>query len=431
MRNVLIISELFFPLNRIGAVRPTKLAKYLCLKKYNVTVFTSANCIQNSEDSVTLPYRVIYANKSKSLVNATSDAQTTKREKQTKLNTNRFINDILQEMKMTKRQMSSYKKGKEFLYLFCNYVDSGSIQLEEFDCVFSTFGPIGSLLCGLEAKRRKPSIVWINDFRDPMVSQIMPKTFAPYYNYLQRKSINLADYTVTVSEGYKKRLSFSGMKGNISVIPNGFDTDDLLNENSYAEDGMFSFAYVGALYEGKRDISALFMCLKKLIDNKVLKSNSICFHYAGSEGNILKSQARKYQLENIIIDHGLVSRQDCLKLQSEVRFLVLSTWNDIGEEGVFPGKLLEYMLMNKPIVSIVGGSLINSEVTRVIRDLSLGISIEKSDNDANTKLYEWLYEQAVHFNDCDSAFFVPDRHSINQAYDWNNIVERFCELING
>ena len=433
MPSVLIISELFYPMNRIGAVRPTKLAKFLALKKYNVTVFTSSDCLLYSNEKVSLPYRVIYANNDENQQNNIIEKRASvNRDSKTASNSKkiRFDNSIVQELKMTKRQFILYKKGKDFLQLFCKYIDSRTISLEDFDCVFSTFGPIGSLLCGLEAKKRYPSIVWINDFRDPMVSQIMPKSFAPYYNYLQHKSIDLADHTITVSEGYKKRLSFLKMRGNISVIPNGFDKDDILIED-VVYDGKFSFAYVGALYEGKRDLSVLFSCLKSLIDEKILDSNAVCFHYAGSEGDVIISQAKKFSLEGIICDHGLVNRQESIRIQSCVRFLVLSTWNDKGEEGVFPGKLLEYMLIDKPVVSIVGGSLSNSEVTQVIRKMRLGISYEKADLNTKKQLYMWLKKQAVQFVSGKNVLFNPDREAISRAYNWESLVERFSELING
>ena len=54
------------------------------------------------------------------------------------------------------------------------------------------------------------------------------------------------------------------MKGNIIVIPNGFDKDDLVIDGS--NDKSFSFAYVGTLYEGKRDVSSFFKCLQGFIE---------------------------------------------------------------------------------------------------------------------------------------------------------------------
>ena len=433
-KRILIISELFFPLNLIGAVRPTKLAKYLQLKGYDVTVFTTDECLGMDKVAPDLPYRVIYAenktNPESNRIHNVIGNSASKKKKATSYQDS-FIYMMMRNLKTTKRQYLYHKKGKVFSRIFCDYVNTGKLKLEDFDFVFSTFGPIGSLLAGMEAKKRNPELIWINDFRDPMVSQEMPKLFVPYYGYLQRKSINLAEHSVTVSNGYQKRMVFPEMKGNLSVIPNGYDKDDFPAADPIDQNDKFSFAYVGTLYAGKRDVSKLFEKIKELIDEGVLQKKDVVFHYAGQGGRFLNLQAEKAGLSDIVIDHGLVDRNESLRIQASVRFLVLATWNDLGEEGVFPGKILEYMLFKKPIVSLVSGRLADSEVTQVINSYRLGVSYESADKNTEQQLYEWLKAQAVQFNNGKPVIFDPDSEGIEQRYDWENIVKRFCELIDG
>ena len=425
MKRILIITELFYPMNRIGAIRPTKLAKFLQKNNYEVTVFTSAKCLSDIHIEPSFPYSVIYAPQTKEELPTNSKYTVA----QKAINSDQKLNKFLYELKLVKRQTIAYKDGKAFLASFVKALDEFTLSLNDFDCVFSTFGPVGSLLAGMEAKKRKPSLIWINDFRDPMVSQIMPKSFAPYYWHLQKKSIKNADYTVTVSEGYKKRISYRNISKEILVIPNGFDKEEQVA--FHCSKKLFSFAYVGTLYEGKRDISILFKFLKELMSEGVLNSDNTIFHYAGNDGAFLKSQASRFGLEKIIQDHGNVNREMSLQIQAEARFLVLATWNDKGEEGVFPGKILEYMLMEKPIISIVGGLLPNSEVSQTIRQLRLGVSCEEADPQSMEELRDWLFMQVEEYNNGNKAYFVPDLAAVSQRFSWENIVERFCELING
>jgi glycosyltransferase involved in cell wall biosynthesis len=420
-KRVLIISEIFYPSNRIGGIRPTKLAKYLHKMGYEITVFTSDNNIDD-QSFAPLPFQVIYSHQKDG--KQTTDNR--KRVKPKKQNVNAFI----QELKRLKREVFDLKKNLKFLSSFKMHIADGSIDLSGYDCVFSTFGPIGSLLCGLEAKKTRKSIKWINDFRDPMVSQITSRILRPIYKRFQNRSIEKADYTTTVSYGYSKRIGHNAPNKKIFVIRNGYDVEDK-PQISQAESGAssFSFAYTGTLYEGKRDISVLFEQLNRLINDKDIDKEKVIFHYAGLDYEFLRKQAGKYGLENIIIDHGMVSRTESIKILSESRFLVLSTWNDKGEEGVFPGKILEYMLMEKPIISLVGGALPNSEITKVIVDNRLGISYESAAPQLEKDLYEWLKEQATRFNDSRPALFDPDSESVSREFDWNNIVKAFSELI--
>ncbi|MEH7255748.1 hypothetical protein V7111_26940, partial [Neobacillus niacini] len=47
MKKILIVSYLFAPENAIGAIRPTKIAKFLSEKAYDITVITSSNKLKH------------------------------------------------------------------------------------------------------------------------------------------------------------------------------------------------------------------------------------------------------------------------------------------------------------------------------------------------------------------------------------------------
>ena len=333
---------------------------------------------------------------------------------------------------MTRRQLLQYKVSRRFADGFANAVKKGTVALAEYDCIFTTFGPVGTILVGLYAKKTAPQIRWICDFRDPMVSQIMPKLVTPFYGYLQRKSIRLAQCVTTVSEGYQKRIMPKKYMEKCSVIPNGYDDKDRSYITDTApEEKKFSFAYVGSLYEGRRDMGNLFRAIRWAIEEGLIGMGQLAFHYAGSEARFLLEQAKRYDLESIIENHGQLSRTDCLQLQASVRFLTMSTWNDKGEEGVFPGKLIEYMLIGKPVINIVGGQLANSEVAQVIRRLQLGVSCEEADKESYEELKQWFAAQCKAYNAGQPAVFAPNTELMEARYNWKNIVKRFGVLIDG
>ena len=424
-KRVLLVSEIFYPMNTIGAIRPCKLARYLQAEGYSVDVFTAA-ALSRPEDHVNAQYRLV-SSPCNDTVEKESAGKTQRTEKQTAHKRGKFLT----ELAMTRRQWLQYRRSAAFARQFRDAVASGGIDLANYDCIFSTFGPVGSLLAGLAAKKMRPELHWICDFRDPMVSKIMPKLFAPFYQYLQDKSICTADWVTTVSYGYKKRIMRKANMDKCVVIPNGYDPDDEKRLMPDKQDLRFSFAYVGALYEGKRDLSLLFRAIREMIDTGKLEQDKIRFHYAGGEIAFLRAQARPYGLEEILEDHGRLPHETCLNLQASVRFLVMSTWNEKGEEGVFPGKLIEYMLMKKPVINITNGKLPNCEVTQVINELNLGVSCEEADCASYTALTQWLDAQSQAFQAGNAAIFNPRAEEIEARYNWKNIVKRFGELIDG
>ena len=127
--------------------------------------------------------------------------------------------------------------------------------------------------------------------------------------------------------------------------------------------------------------------------------------------------------------HGRLSRKDCLALQSDSRFLLLSTWNDKREKGVFPGKFLEYMLLEKPIIAVVSGNLGESEVAQVMKETRLGFCFEEVDGKAGEeKLFAYLCQD---WNRCRKGLppdFHPKKDVIRQ-YDWEYLIEKFEELV--
>ena len=421
MIRVLIVSEWFEPQNAIGAVRPSKLAKYLAQMGYKVDVFTSR--IGKPD----IPYepagfRVIYDSNS-IYVHAETPNQKSAAPKTQK-------SKLRQELSMICRQIISYRSGKAFLNKFIAAVQTGEVVLTEYDCLFTTFGPVSAVLIGRYIKRQVPNIKWINDFRDPMVSQIMPRLFRTFYQYLQRQSIRECDFVTTVSGGYKKRLAVGCPEKKIVVIPNGYDSDDRkIIEQCNKSHQQFSMTYAGSLYEGKRNLSPLFKMLKSLCDTGSLRKEEIAFHYAGGDFGYLYTQAQTYGMESILVDHGKMPHNACMEMQASSRFLVLSTWNEIGEEGVFPGKLVEYMLMQRPIISVIDGGLAHSEVTETLHTYRLGESVEEADAQSYQILYRWLERQAQAYRNGAPALFQVDQRRLDERFNWTNIAKQFANLM--
>lgn len=423
MKRVLIVSSLFEPINAIGAVRPSKLAKYLSKDGYCVDVFTTSEGLRCIETKAK-PYHVIYDTpintQSKSVKTSIPQMNGTKK----KVNT-----AFVHELKKAYRQLGVLRKGFTFRERFIEAINEQRIHIDSYDCVFTTFGPVGSLLCGLALKKKKPDILWINDFRDPMVSDIMPKLLAPYYGYLQNKSIDKCDIITTVSNGYKKRMIKNRYIDKCAVIPNGYDDADDSFDQGIQNDGLLTFAYVGALYEGKRDLSELFSMIHLLIEKGKIEKEKIKFHYAGDSYEFLKQQAKKYHMEDIILNHGVVSRRESLMIQKQAKILVLSTWNDRGEEGVFPGKLIEYMQMKKPIFSVVNGKLPGSEVSETIAKYSLGVSFEEADLGSRETAIKWLESSIRQYKETGEIPFLGDVTRIDEQYNWKNLVKKFEKLM--
>lgn len=414
MKRILIISELFYPKNAIGALRPTKIRKYLTEKGCTVDVITKSFSEKDSFENGRI-WRIDAVADTESSVTAAPHSPD---------------KGLIKELKRAKRTLISIKSSKHYCRDVMRFIDTHPVPISEYDAVFTTFGPVSSVLIGLELKKRYPKIKWLCDFRDPMVVEEVSVFLKPYMRALQNRACRAADKIIAVSDGYLKRICNGRYSDKSYMIPNGYDPSDIPDMPSAKTDGVLHFAYVGTLYEGKRKITPLFRALRELADEGKLELQKLCFDYAGRDFHFLCEQARYYNLNCILKDHGMLKRAECLDLQSSADFLILCTWNNRGEEGVFPGKFLEYMLFNKPIIALVDGNRANSEVACVMREGNFGTACELLGGEKDySALKAYIEKQYRLFEEHRSLEFAPSQKVLDR-YNYENIIRRIEELIN-
>lgn len=441
MKKILVISYLFAPENAIGAIRPTKLSKYLTQKNYSVDVLTTAYKNKNDNKLIIdiekingltelnhshfferFYKRILSRGKKPSTLDKVTDAKKVERKTEQKKSYIKKISSFYF------RQLVSLYRSFDFFIIFKKHVKKDLNLFKNYDVCISTFGPTASVLCGIWLKRKFPNMVWICDFRDPMVVEDTPLLFKIYNNYIQKKACKNADSIIAVSKGYLKRICNGKFEDKSYVIPNGYDLDDLPKVSYLNDSKKFSFVYPGSLYEGKRKFTLLFKVLRELYQESKIALDDIEFWYAGSDFSTLFNQAKQFNVENLLVNFGSLSRKECLELQFKSRFLVLTTWNNNGEEGVFPGKVLEYMLFNKPIIGLVSGNKKHSEIYETITSGRLGIVVEEMQEEHYLKFKQYILNEYKRFKNGENATNCPDKHIINQ-YNYKNITEKLISII--
>lgn len=416
MKHILLISELFYPTNRIGALRPSKICKFLLERGYSVDVITAypSSGIYNSERCT------VYAIYKKSAIeNNTCIAK----------HNMKFHGRFAYQLRYFKRALASYRMGSQYTKKAMMLFENKVLRAEDYDACFTTYGPISSVLIGLKLKKKYRIRNWVCDFRDPMTIKMRSIIMHPFYKHLQSMVCKYSDKIVAVSNGYIQRIVSPKYRSKAYMIPNGYDQSDAIQNVKVLRNSFFTFTYVGALYEGKRDITPIFRAISELNQSGEVDASKLRFAYAGSEFTNLTVQAKKYGMQSILENHGSLQRCDCLQLQYTSNVLILSTWNERGEEGVFPGKFLEYMLIGRPIIALTCGDLPNSEVTSVIREGNLGVAYESANDKKDYKdLKEFIRKAYNDFVREGNVYFAPVQNVLAR-YNYDEIMNRIEELL--
>lgn len=412
MKKILILTYYYKHKNAMASVRAIKLAKYFARQGCDVTVLTS-----NQQDTWTKEYLTpvadpkiteVYAPEVKRWGMIKGYLNHRKKAGQARL--------ANQASEPAKRPTQSKKPGlkakiKGFLsWLFyftiakqediCMFKGLKKAYLAEklpkYDTVIATYPTFGTFLMGIWLKRRGCCKQLIADFRDPLYNPGFRsrKQEADYDLRCQKRILKAADRVVCVSQGIADGILQSAPSFNkpIDVITNGFDSDDL-DENTINvefDKGKLHFVYTGTLYHGKRCVDMLAASLKELIDEGKILPDSFAFEYAGPDFSELKEQLEAYGLEDTAVDHGFVSREESIAMQKKADALLLLTWNEKAYQGVVPGKLFEYMATgNVPIIALVTGDVVNSEVSQIVRSTKAGCACEAAAPDDLAQLKEY------------------------------------------
>ena len=442
MKNLLIVAPYFGPQNKIAAIRPTKIAKYLNRNgKYHVIVLTyslDAEVLRDiphdpllekdvRELSDVFPLSVgRFSNFVNRLVRRSAKHKPTSSSSQSPVKT-----ETAPAHRSPFRQWLS-----AFTYIFLDLLNSWGFYRAakkkirqsnwKIDAIFSTYGPYASQWVGRYAKRHYPNACWIADFRDA-VQQSTPWPFSSFAGHFAEKCCKTADAITAVSEGVLQELNISESSQK-NVLPNGFDKEDLEDVPAQNENEALTFLYTGSIYRGKSDLRPVFQALSLLITQKEIDPEYIHIQYAGQHFADFYSQAKQFHIEELVEDCGYIPRQKSLQLQANADILLLASWNTVNSTGIVTGKFLEYLMMNKNIVCCMSGNIPNSQLKVMIQNARCGFCCEEAGGSQEVEaLKTYLQQKYMEKKEAGYCSYSPDQQWIQQ-YDYQHITNQLMRL---
>ncbi len=388
--NILLISYHFAPQNVIGAVRPTKFAKYLTKMGHEVTVICGRGMsevpdplllddLQSLQD-----VHVVEENnwlkryqdrKKQATTPASSSSPVAQNQAKTRTGLKHRIMDTVYISLRKKADASFQIKACAFLK---------TLKEKQFDVVFSSYGPISVHHIARFAKKQGIAKRWVADFRDEVSAQIIggeQKKLA-YLRMIAKE----ADLMTGVAHDIMDSL-----QGESRWLPNGFDLEDQarIAPLPKADKPPYEFFYCGQFAGNDRTMVPIFNGIAKLMDQNLCKRSDIRLVYAGRQGSLFEKQATQCGLGDLVINHGLVSRDRAVALQMQADVLMFASRYPTDQSGVIPGKFLEYMMADKPILCCMSGTVAESEPKQMLVKTGLGFCYEA----ANAKHDEGALDQ--------------------------------------
>ena len=270
------------------------------------------------------------------------------------------------------------------------------IRQENIDVIYVTAPIWTSLLIGYFLKKRtkKPLVV---DFRDPWTinpyNKPPTKFHAKIENWLERKVLTSADYVVTVSQPYKRRLieKYPFLKTKSEVIMNGFDPDDFKNLKRQPLQGKFRIVHTGSLYSLRSPKYFLF-ALHKLVQEKPYLRKQIEVQFVGNYGKEAPMIVDKLGLNDLVQFVRYMSHEKCLELMVNSHILLLIVASEgFKTSGIVTGKLFEYLFSGRPVLALASKESI---VAKIVQSAKAGLVVSSNVEAIKAAILEF-YEQWV------------------------------------
>jgi hypothetical protein len=185
---------------------------------------------------------------------------------------------------------------------------------------------------------------WVADCGDPYVGQENDTFRVPFYfAQVEKWFMRKADYISVPVQGAIDAY-FPEFHPKIRVIPQGFRLEDYHFPETRRTNSIPTFAYAGVFIPGRRDPGEFIGYLKSL-------DRDFRFHIYTRTPHLVNGLEKT---ERRIVVHDPVPREELLQELWHMDFLV--NFENAGTRQT-PSKLIDYLLLNLPVISVKTGSL--------------------------------------------------------------------------
>lgn len=439
--NILIITHYIAPIQAVASIRWTKIAKYLKKEHdINITILTDKKNYDDETSGISLSVDDPLLKKDVKYFNEVIEVPYGKgylyyrkklyKYKKSKNKNTEYVKNSVNSLNTKKNFKTKLKENESFFRVdfIENRVIASNIyksikNVNQYDVIISTFSPSWTHLVAEKIKRKNKNVFWLADFRDSYADDIADCKLAfKYHKNFVKKHCSKADVITRVND---ELVLFESKEQKIVTIYNGYDPDEKIQSKAAKK---FSFTFTGLMAGDERDFTELFRVVSELIQEGKIDSEDVVFNYAGNSGKLFFEQAKVMNMEKFVIDHGLLKREDALKLQSESLVLLMANANTNTLKCEWSGKMYEYMMTRKPIIYFVSGTVPYSLPSKKIDKLG-GCCYEYLRHDemhTTLKNYieniysEWKQEGCVILN-CDEEY-------VNQ-FAYPHIAKKIWSLI--
>lgn len=299
------------------------------------------------------------------------------------------------------------------------------IRQHDMKAVYSSSPPY---TCSLIAKyaSQKSKLPWIAGFRDPWTDFIStPKRWLipKMIDKSMEKAVFMnANFVECAWEGIIKDAlaKYPDLDPSKFIhVPNGFDSNDF-PDVTYIPNSTFTVTYTGSMY-GRRNPESLFKAIEELLAESKISPEDFTLRFVGRFGNEVSEMFDKATFSARIEQIGYVSHHESIELimKSDALLLVVDESKESRE--IVPGKVYEYIGVNRPLIAI-GPE--DGAVANLIRETSTGNIAHQNNIEKIKSMFMHAYTKWKN-----GSHTTDSNQDIIRKYERRNAAGRLAELL--
>lgn len=301
-----------------------------------------------------------------------------------------------------------------------------AIRKHQVKVIYSTGSPWTDHLIGHRLKRSS-GLPWIADFRDPWTQSLWHTWKSPLRlrreGRMEAEVVREADVVIANTEPL--RLDFirrypAEPEAKFITITNGYDPDNLASLNiKMPINQVMTMTHTGGLY-AKRSPRNLLLAIQMLLHEGMIPAHGIQLRFVG--------QTRTDDIEDILGDKRIKNFVEMIPKvphHQSLQYLIESDVLLIIQPKApmqIPGKLFEYMYVQRPILAITESE---GATANIIRQAQLGTIVEPEDILGLKKAIYDLYERFQ----CGTLLPSHNTTNVLRQYDARVLTQQFVNAL--
>jgi glycosyltransferase involved in cell wall biosynthesis len=394
MKRALVISYFFPPYNRVGALRVSKMTRYLACHGWESTVVTAATDdvpadldleipgdrirrIDQSVDILKLPRRIVARRDDTGWRQSASAPRRA---------------NVLWKLAILYRNLVCFPDAQIGWYRPA--VRAGLAAIDELkpSIIFSSSLPNTTHLVASSLAKRT-GVPWVAEFRDLWTDNHNFRRVAGLRaaeRLLERRTLSRASALVTVSDVWAETLR-RRFDNPVHVIPNGFDSTDYPAAGDRVAPGRrFSLVYTGMFYQSRQNAEPIVAAIAALARAGEITPESFQLRLVGHYLHSVMGAADRAGILPFVRLDAPVSHRESLRTQTEATALLFFDWFT-GEKGWYSAKIYEYLGARRRILAIGPGETV---VSALIEKSGVGVTAGTSERAAEV-LGGWVREHSA------------------------------------